>query len=292
MQKISFKKLLSEWSWKDFGKLNAGTLLVALGVYFFRMPNNFSTGGVSGISILLAKLLPFATPGAYVSVLNVLLLVLGFLVINGSFGIKTIYSTLLFSAVLSLLEIVCPLSAPLTDEPLMELLFSVMIPAFGSAILFDIDASTGGSDITAMILKKYSHMDIGKALLCVDSIVALSACFVFDITTGLYSILGLLMKALLVDSIMESFSICKYFNIITDHPEPVCRFLVEELNRSATLVKAEGYYTGKEKTVLVAVLTRPQAIRLNVYLRRNDPTAFVTILNTSSIIGKGFRDRQ
>jgi hypothetical protein len=119
-----------------------------------------------------------------------------------------------------------------------------MLPAIGSAILFDIGASTGGTDITAMILKKYSSLDIGKALLCVDAAITVAACFVFGMETGLFSILGLAAKALMVDSFIESFHICKYFNIVTTKPDVICEFITRNLNRSATVLDAQGYYDG------------------------------------------------
>ena len=276
-------------SLKDFLLLNIGTLLVACGVYFFKFPNNFSTGGVSGISIILGHFFPQLSSGSYVWIINMALLLLGFALIGGSFGIKTVYSSLLFSAAVWGLERICPLAAPMTSQPFLELIFSVMLPAVGSAILFDIGASTGGTDITAMILKKYSSLDIGKALLCVDALITVAACFVFGMETGLFSILGLAMKALMVDSFIESFHVCKYFNIVTNKPDEVCQFITKELNRSATVLDATGYYTHEEKTLLLTVMTRPQAVQLNRFLKANDPGAFVTISNISTIIGKGFR---
>ncbi|MDO4741467.1 MAG: YitT family protein [Eubacteriales bacterium] len=285
------KRLFTAKNLKNFGMINVGTLLVALGVYFFRIPNNFSTGGVTGISVILAKLMPGVSTGAFISILNYALLGLGFLLINGSFGVRTVYSTTLFSGIIMLLEHVVPMDAPMTSQPFLELIFSILLPAFGSAILFDADASTGGTDILAMILKKYTHMEVGRGLLCADASIAIASCVVFGMETGLYSVMGLLLKSVLVDSLMESFNINKYFHIITDKPNTVCDYIVKEFNRSATILRGEGYYTHSEKTVLLVVLNRPQAAKLNQFLRRNVPGSFVAIMNTSNIIGKGFRDR-
>ena len=285
------KKLLTKDRLKEFGKVNLGTLLVALGVYFFRIPNNFSTGGVTGISVILGKLVPGISTGSFVWLLNAILLGLGFFVINGAFGAKTVYATTLFSFIVWVLERICPMAQPMTSQPFLELIFSILLPAFGSAILFDADASTGGTDIVAMILRKYTHMEVGKGLLCADASIAVASCFVFGMETGLYSIMGLLLKAFLVDSILESFNINKYFHIVTDHPDMVCDYVVKEFNRSATIMHGMGLYSHTDKTVLLIVLSRPQALHLNAYLRKNDPGAFVTIVNTSNIIGKGFRDR-
>jgi uncharacterized membrane-anchored protein YitT (DUF2179 family) len=279
------KKNLSEWM-----MLNVGAFLVAAGVYFFKFPNHFTTGGVSGMSILLGKLIPSVSSGNFVWMINGIMLVMGFAMISGSFGLKTVYASAAYSAIIWLLEKYVPLNNPLTNQPFLELIYSVLLPAAGSAILFDIGASTGGSDITAMILKKYTQMDIGKALVCVDIGIAVSAIFVFNLEAGLFSILGLAMKALVVDSILESLHLYKYFNIVTTQPDKVCHYITGELKRSATVVKGEGYYSHAERTVLLAAMTRAQAIRLNRFLKQNDPTAFVMIMNTSSIIGKGFRN--
>lgn len=285
------KKLLTRENLKSFGMVNVGTLLVALGVYFFRIPNNFSTGGVTGISVILAKLVPGISTGSFVWILNAVLLALGFLVINGAFGAKTVYCSTLFSTIVWALERVVPMNGPMTNQPFMELIFSILLPAFGSAILFEADASTGGTDIVAMILKKYTHMEVGRGLMCADIGVALASCIVFGMETGLYSILGLLMKGFLVDSIMDSFNINKYFHVVTDKPELVCDYIVKEFNRSATIMHGTGLFSNADKTILLIVLSPSQGAKLNQFLRQNDPGAFVTILNTSNIIGKGFRDR-
>lgn len=285
------KKWCTKENLRTFGLINFGTLMVALGVYFFRIPNNFSTGGVSGLSVILAKLFPSLSTGTIITALNMALLLLGFVVINGAFGIRTIYSTLLFSLIIAGLERLAPMTKPMTNQPFLELIFSILLPAFGTAILFDVDASTGGTDIIAMILRKYTHMEVGRGLFCADVGVAVLGCIVFGMDTGLYSIMGLLMKGFLVDSIMESFNINKYFHIVTDRPQVICDFVVQEFNRSATILHGTGLFSHLDKTILFVVLSRPQAAKLHTFLRKNDPGAFVTITNTSNIIGKGFRDR-
>lgn len=280
---------MDKGKWKDFGLLNAGTLLVAAGVYFFKFPNNFSTGGVSGISLILSALLKNYTPGTIILIINIALLLIGYLVLGKSFGIKTAYSTILMSGVIRILEIVWPMSAPMTDEPLLELMFAVMLPAFGSAILFNIGASTGGTDIVAMLLRRYTNANIGVSLLTTDFVITLAAFAVFGPKTGLFSILGLGMKALVVDSAIENFNLCKYFTIVTTKPDPICTFISNRLHRGATTYDATGAFTHEHKTVVLTVLPRAQALLLQRYVREIDPESFIFITNTSGIIGKGFR---
>ncbi|MGN0986099.1 MAG: YitT family protein [Candidatus Enterenecus sp.] len=273
---------------REFSLLTLGTALVAFGVYFFKFPNHFSTGGVTGIAVLLSAVFPGVSSSTFASVINVLFLILGFAVLNKDFGIRTVYCSLLFSALLSGLEWLCPMSAPLTDQKMLELFFAVIFPALGSAILFNMQGSTGGTDILAMILKKYTSMDIGRALLYVDVLIAGSTLFLINIETGLYSLLGLILKSVLVDTVIESLNRKKSFIVVTDKPREACAFITDTLHRSATFWQAEGAYSHQARWVVLAALSRPQAVALRRYLKETDPQAFMLITNSSEIFGKGF----
>lgn len=272
---------------KEFPMLTIGTALVALGVYFFKFPNNFSTGGVTGLAILLSAVFPISS-AMFASVLNVAFLILGFIVLNKGFGARTIYCSLLFSALLSGLEWLCPLSAPLTDQPLLELLFAVILPALGSGILFNMQGSTGGTDILAMILKKYTSLDIGQALLYVDVIIAGSTLFLINIETGLFSLLGLLLKSVLVDTVIESINRKKSVILVTSFPEEIASFITHNLGRSATIWEAKGAYSHETKWVVMSALSRSQAVILRRHLKAVDPHGFMMVTNSSEIFGKGF----
>lgn len=272
---------------KEFPMLTIGTALVALGVYFFKFPNNFSTGGVTGLAILLSAVFPISS-ATFASVLNVAFLILGFIVLNKGFGARTIYCSLLFSALLSGLEWLCPLSAPLTDQPLLELLFAVILPALGSGILFNMQGSTGGTDILAMILKKYTSLDIGQALLYVDVIIAGSTLFLINIETGLFSLLGLLLKSVLVDTVIESINRKKSVILVTSFPEEIASFITHNLGRSATIWEAKGAYSHETKWVVMSALSRSQAVILRRHLKAVDPHGFMMVTNSSEIFGKGF----
>lgn len=269
--------------------ITAGIMIMTAGIYFFKFPNHFSTGGVTGIAIVLGHYIPFMTPGTFVTVINVLLLLLGFAVFGRSFGIRTVYTSMLMSGLLRLLEIVCPMEAPMTNQPLVELLFAVGLPAVGSAILFNMNASSGGTDIIAMILKKHTSLNIGLALLCSDTIITLSACVAFGMETGLFSVLGLIIKALFVDLVMDNLRVKKCFQIITSDPEPIEDYIMKELHRGATQLHGEGVYTHEGKTVLLTVVSRHEAVLLRDFIKENDPGAFMIITSSTEIIGNGFR---
>ncbi len=282
-------KILTKENLIRFGILNAGTLIITIGVYFFKFPNDFSTGGVTGVSVVLTHYFPSLSASNFVTILNVALLILGFLVFGRGFGFMTAYSSLEMSFVLELLERFVPMDAPFTAEPLMELLFAVGLPAVGSAMLFEIDASNGGTDIVAMILKKYTSMDIGKALMASDLVITLMAGVAYGMEAGLFSLLGLIIKSTLLDFVMESFHMCKYFTIVTKNPDIICDYIIKTLNRSATRLEGQGAFTHEDETVVLTVMTRMQAIHLRRFIRQNDPKTFMMITNTSEIIGKGFR---
>lgn len=282
-------KILTKENLIRFGILNAGTLIITIGVYFFKFPNDFSTGGVTGVSVVLTHYFPSLSASNFVTILNVALLILGFLVFGRGFGFMTAYSSLEMSFVLELLERFVPMDAPFTAEPLMELLFAVGLPAVGSAMLFEIDASNGGTDIVAMILKKYTSMDIGKALMASDLVITLMAGVAYGMEAGLFSLLGLIIKSTLLDFVMESFHMCKYFTIVTKNPDVICDYIIKTLNRSATRLEGQGAFTHEDETVVLTVMTRMQAIHLRRFIRQNDPKTFMMITNTSEIIGKGFR---
>lgn len=275
---------------KEYVLITIGILLVVIGVYFFKFPNHFTIGGVTGAALILSKLLNGAvSSGTIVLVINLVLLAVGYIFLGKSFGIRTAYGSILLSLALRYLEIIFPMKSPLTDEPVLELAFAVILPAIGAAILFNIGASTGGTDVIAMLLKKYTSIDIGKSLLLTDFILTMAAFFVFGLKTGLFSILGLFLKSTLVDTVIENLNLKKYFAIICEDPKPICDYIMNNIHRSATIFDAKGAFSGKDKKIILTVMNRTQALHLRNFIKNTDPDAFLLITNTSEIIGRGFR---
>lgn len=272
---------------KNFSLLTISTLIMAVGIYFFKFANNFTFGGIIGIAVLVAKFIPISASD-FSFVVNILLLIIGWIVLGKSFAEKTAYSTILLSISLSLLERIYPMSHPLTNEPLLELIFAILLPALGSAILFNIGASSGGTDVIAMILKKYTSVDIGKGLMISDLIFTLAGFLVFNVKTGLYSLFGLIMRSALIDNFIESFNRSKYFHVVTSNATCICDFIQNDLQRGATIVNATGAFTGDDKYIILTVLSPSQAVKLRNFIKEHDPKAFLLVSNTSEIIGKGF----
>lgn len=273
---------------KDYIVITLAVIIMDLGIYAFKFPNHFSFGGVSGLAVVLNEILGISAAQINL-VINLALLVIGFAVLGKNFGLKTAYATVLSSVVLSLMEKMMPISAPLTNQPMLELAYAIALPAVAAAMLFYVDASGGGTDIVAMILKKYTTIDIGTALLISDvAIVALSF-IAFDVRTGLFSVCGLLAKSIFVDRTMDQMRLCKYFTIISSDPEPICDFIQNVLNRSTTLYNAEGGYSHENKKVILCALDRRQAVILQRFIRQTDDSAFIMITKSSETFGKGFR---
>lgn len=270
--------------------LTVGSLIMAVGVYFFKFPNNFSTGGVSGLSLILGRMLPseILTPSTFVLIINTALLIVGFIFLGRNFAFSTVYCSMLLSLAVNVMERFYPMAHPLTNQPLLELCFAVLLPAFGSAILFNLNASSGGTDIIAMIVRKYTSLNIGMALMVADALITVAGLFCFGIQAGLFCILGLLMKSVMVDYVMDSFRTKKCFQIITTNPDPIVEFITVNLHRGATLEDVYGAFHHERKTMIITVLTRAQALALRRFIHTNDPHAFMVITASTEIVGKGF----
>lgn len=284
--KTPFMKKLTYWL-----ILNIGVLMLAVGIYFFQAPNGFAPGGISGVSIILARLLGQAIPqSVLLTAMNVLILIIGVIILGKECGFLTFYCAILYSVESMLLEYFIPLVGPLTDQPLLELIYSVSLTGIGGAIVFKCNASSGGTDIVALILRKYTNLNTGTALLLADLAVAISSIFIYDIKTGLFSLLGLFAKVFLIDDILDSLSMCKAFTIITTKSEEIREYIMTEMKHGATMHKAEGAYSGEEKQVIITVCRHTEALKLRRKVKQIDPGSFIIITKTSEIMGKGFRD--
>ncbi len=277
--------------------ITIGTALVAAGIYFFKFPNHFTIGGVSSFAVLLSEAIGHAVSESMImSIANVALLILALIIFGKNFAIKTIYSTMLLNGIVLVLEKVVPISEPLTESPFLEMLLTIGGIAVGSAILFSQGASSGGTDIIAMILKRFTNLNTGTALFISDAIIVALSPFVFKsfetkhmTTIFLCSVVGLILKSFIVDNVIDGINMNKCFIIVTTKEKEVCDFINNELHRGATISDCRGSFSHVEKKMIVAVLNRQQATMLKLFLKQTDPTAFTVITNSSDILGKGFR---
>ncbi|NJP40434.1 YitT family protein [Oscillospiraceae bacterium HV4-5-C5C] len=268
---------------------NCGLILLAAGIHFFKAPNHFAMGGTSGLSIIASTLVPGIDVGTFMFIVNGALLLLGFIFLGKKIIGATLYSSLMLSFFVWLLDRLWPMTAPFTGDTLLELCYAVILPAAGSAIIFNLGSTSGGTDILAMILAKYTSLEIGKALLVSDFCIALFAGGLYGVRTGLYCVLGLLAKAFVVDGVIDGINSRKLVNIVCSDPEAVQHYIIRQLQRGATVYQASGAFSRKPEQVISTVLTRREAVLLRNFIRRTDPQAFITIVNSSETIGKNFR---
>ena len=272
----------------EFLLMTFGCFMLAAGVYFFKIQNNFVTGGVTGVGVILSAVTAVSA-GTWIWILNIALLVVGFIVLGKDTGIKTVYCSMLYSAFAFLFEKYFALTAPFTDQMFLELIYAMLLTSIGSALIFNSEASSGGTDIIALILKKYTSIDVGKALLITDFSVAMSSFLLFGAKIGLYSLLGLFLKAFIVDGVIESFNTCKYFIVITTKKNEIRDYIINTLHHGVTSNSVIGEYTNEEKTMLHTVCKRVEAITLRKHIKEIDPKSFVIITTSNEIIGRGFR---
>ena len=217
---IEMKQKITKAGAAEYCVITAAVVLMDMGIYFFKFPNHFSFGGVSGLAIVLHQMLGYSAAQINL-VINLLLLILGFAVLGKGFGVKTAYAVILSSLILEVMEKTMPVTKPLTNQPVLELAYAIALPAAAAGMLFYVDASGGGTDILAMILKKYTTVDIGTGLLAADAAIVALSFLAFDIHTGLFSVCGLVAKSIFVDRTMEQMRLCKYFTIVCSDPEPI-----------------------------------------------------------------------
>jgi len=273
---------------KQYVLITLSISIMSVGVYFFKFPNNFVFGGVTGTAALVAKLTPMSA-SAFSSAANLVLLVVGLIFLGKEFAMTTGYATFVMSVELMAFEKLCPLSGPLSDQPMLDLLFAIALPAIASALLFNVGASSGGTDIIALIVEKYTHIhSIAVALFITDLFMVIAACFVFDLYTALYSFVGLTVKSLVIDAVLEKIKMCKAILIVCDEKAPICDFVMRKLMRGATYTPCFGAYTDKPHYIIYTTLTRHEADQLQEFIHKEHLNAFMSMLSTTEVFGKGF----
>lgn len=275
---------------REYILVTIGSILVAAGIHFFLVPNNLAAGGVSGLAMVIGRYAPSIPIGLLMLVMNVILFIVAFILLGSGFGAKTIYSSLSLSGIIWLFERTMPMNEPITGDVFIELIFGILISAIGMGIIFNQDASTGGTDIIAKIINKYAHIDIGKSLLLSDFVITLLAAIAFDARTGMYALLGVVINGFVIDTVIEGLNVSKQVMIISSKAEEVKRFILEDLGRGATVYTAKGAFTEEEKEIITTTIGRKEVIRLKNFISEIDKRAFMTIIDAHETLGEGFKD--
>ena len=273
---------------KSFLLLFAGSFLVALGTYFFLAPNKIAAGGVSGIAIIINSIFPNLYIGELMMIMEVVLLIIAVLTLGPTFGIKTVFCSFSVSGIILIFEKIVPNVQPVNNDILLQLIFGILVCGIGIGIVFNQNASTGGTDIIAKIINKYLKISIGKSLLIADILITIAAALIFGLDKGLYSILGVLINATIVDKVISEFNTYKEVAIISSQGENIKSYIVNNLDRGATIYYAKGAYKNNESEVITTVLNRKEFIKLKDFIKAIDDKAFITVNEVNEVLGEGF----
>lgn len=273
---------------KSYLLINIGLLLVAVEINFIMIPNNLVTGGVSGLAIIINHIMPHLSVGAIMLLCNIVLFILCFLIIGPEFGSKTIYCSFMLTFLVWLLQKFCPISVPLMDDTLAQLIIAVFLSSTGMALIFKQNGSTGGTDIIAKILNKFLGIGLGKGVLLSDISIILFSMAIFGIRLGVYGMLGVLLNGLIIDYILKVLSTNKEVVIVTSDCLSIKGYILDTLGRGATIYHAKGAYTNDEKEVLRTVLPKNELIKLKRFIKSVDSNAFITVNDINETIGEGY----
>ena len=275
---------------KEYILTTIGMIFVSAGMYFFLMPNDLAAGGANGLALVINHFVPSLPVGAIMISINIILFIVAFLVLGGNFGMKTIYASLGISGMVWILEKVYPMKQPFTGDIMLELIFGILISGIGMAIVFNQNASTGGTDITAKILNKFFSIDIGKAVLSCDFFVTILAILTFGARKGLYALLGVIINGFVIDAMIEGINICKNVVIISSECDTIKGFIMKELGRGVTVFIGKGGYSDEKKQVLTTIVGRKQFIILKKYIKTVDKDAFIIVNDVHETLGEGFKN--
>lgn len=269
---------------REYGLITAGSVLIAAAVGFFMVPGDLVLGSVAGLAMVLSQVLPLRVATLNM-ILNILFLLLGFIFMGRSFGAKTVYASVLYPALVWGIDMVLPDLASMTGDTWLDLLCFIFLVSAGQAILFHVNASSGGLDVPAKILNKYFHIDIGKAVTVCGLVTVVSSVLVYDLRTMIVGILGTYLNGVVVDEFVSGFSRKKRVCILSDRHEEIKEYILHKLSRGVTVYQAVGGFEGKERPELVTILTKTEYAQLMAYVRWTDPDAFLTVTAVSEVAG-------
>lgn len=267
---------------RELAILTGAVAIIAAAVYFFLVPSHASVSSISGLGIVLANFVPLPL-SAITMILNVVLLVIGFLTCGREFGAKTVYTSILLPAFIGLFERLFPNLGSLTDSQELDVLCYILVVSVGLSILFNRNASSGGLDIVAKIMNKYLHMDLGKAMSLSGICVALSAALVYDKKTVVLSVLGTYFNGLVLDHFIFDHNIKRRVCIITGKEEELRRFIIEDLHSGATVYESYGAYNMQKRREIITIVDKNEYQKLMNYMNQEDPQAFITVYTVSDI---------
>ena len=276
-KKINYAEIL-----KETGILTVAVAIIAAAVYFFLVPSHASVSSISGLGIVLSNFIPLPL-SVITMILNVVLLLIGFVTCGKEFGVKTVYTSVMLPVFLGLFEMMFPNFGSMTDSQELDVLCYILVVSVGLSILFNRNASSGGLDIVAKIMNKYLHMELGKAMSLSGMCVALSAALVYDKKTVVLSILGTYFNGIILDHFIFDNNIKRRVCIITKKEEELRQFITRDLHSGATIYEATGAYNFEKHNEIITIVDKSEYQKLMKFINELDPKAFITVYNVSSM---------
>ena len=273
---------------KEYLLILLGVFLVALSLEYFFIPNNIAAGGLTGLAIVINYYIPAISTGPLVFIMDLVLFVVGFIFLGKNFGVKTIVSSFSLAGMMTIIENFFNPQA-ITNDLMLATIFGTLIAALGMAIVFNANASSGGTDIIAKILNKFFHFNIGKSLLMVDFLVTLLGAITFGINIGLYGLLAVIVNGVVIDKIIAGFKVKSEITIISHRNKEISEYILNDLERGCTFIKGIGGFTGKDTSLLYTVLDRSEFIKLKNHISSIDKNAFITVGEVHEVMGEGFK---
>lgn len=270
---------------KEYGTVTVGIFIVAVAVFFFMIPSNVVAGSLTGFVMVLTNFIPIKL-SVLTFIFNIALLTIGYIFVGKEFGGKTVYAAIALPIFLAIFEIIFPNNQSLTNDILIDTICYLLMVSVGQAMLFNVNASSGGLDIVAKIINKYTHIELGKAISIAGMVTALSAGLVYDAKTLVLSILATYANGIILDNFIDGYNRRKRVCILSGNHEQIQKFIVNELKRGVTLYQAIGGYKKEEKTEIVTILTRSEYAALLNYLHSIDQKAFVTVSTVNEVVGE------
>ena len=268
---------------KEFAMITFATAIVAAAVFFFLVPSHVSVGSISGLAIVIGNFIPLQI-STITMILNVGLLIVGFLLIGREFGGKTVYTSILLPVIIGIFERSFPNNTSLMGDPFLDMICYVFLVSMGLAMLFNRNASSGGLDIVAKLMNKFLHMELGTAMSVSGMVVALSAALVYDKKIVVLSVLGTYLNGIVVDHFIFGFNLKKRVCIVSEKEEGIRNFILHELHSGATVYEAYGAYNLQPRREIITIVDKSEYAKLMTYIEKTDPEAFVTVYTVNKII--------
>lgn len=273
----------------EYLSITLGIILLSSSIQFFFAPSHLAAGGTNGLAIIIHSYYPSIPVGGIMMVMNVILFIIAFITIGPQFGVKTIFASFGLSGVIMLFEKIMPISKPITNDLFLNAIFGSMLCSIGLGIIFNQNASTGGTDIIGKILNKFFNIELGKAQLISDFFITLWGTVIFGVNKGMYALLCIILNGVLIDIVIKSLNTNKRVLIISDKSGEIKNYIINEVRRGVTIYDAKGGYTEEPRQLLHVVLTRKDLIKLKSFVKAIDPNAFITVDNVNEVFGQGFK---